>query len=78
MLPYFQENRRYDTFFILYIFQVTGLQRKYNYQGRFQELISLSTECLGKLFEIAGRMKRNYILDQVCKFLNTILDLLIS
>ena len=42
-----------------------GLPRKRNYSGRWDVLIEKSTKCLNRLFEIASRKKRNYILDQV-------------
>ncbi|XP_034244249.1 heterogeneous nuclear ribonucleoprotein U-like protein 1 isoform X2 [Thrips palmi] len=44
--------------------KVMGLPRKRNYSGRWDALIDKCTKCLNKLFEIAGRRRRNYILDQ--------------
>lgn len=44
--------------------KVMGLPRKRNYSGRWDALIQMSTRCINKLFEIASRAKRNYILDQ--------------
>ncbi|KAL3877155.1 hypothetical protein ACJMK2_034903 [Sinanodonta woodiana] len=44
--------------------KVMGLPRKNNYHGRWDVLIDKATKCLNKMFEIASRRKRNYILDQ--------------
>ncbi|KAL8609349.1 hypothetical protein ACOMHN_008143 [Nucella lapillus] len=44
--------------------RVMGLPRKRNYHGRWDVLIDKASKCLNKLFEIASRRKRNYILDQ--------------
>nr|KAG5714719.1 hypothetical protein BaRGS_000207 [Batillaria attramentaria] len=44
--------------------RVMGLPRKRNYHGRWEVLIDKATKCLNKLFQIGGRRKRNYILDQ--------------
>lgn len=44
--------------------KVMGLPRKRNYHGRWDALIDKCTKCLNKLFDIAGRRRRNYILDQ--------------
>ncbi|GFT16494.1 heterogeneous nuclear ribonucleoprotein U-like protein 1 [Trichonephila clavipes] len=44
--------------------KVMGLPRKRNYAGRWEVLIKLATNCLNKLFEIASKLRRNYILDQ--------------
>ena len=46
-------------------FQVMGLPRRRNYTGRWDVLVDKSTKCLNRLFEIAAKKKRNYILDQV-------------
>ena len=45
--------------------QVTGLQRKRNYHGRWEQLIKQATQILNKLFILAARQPRNYIIDQV-------------
>ena len=45
-----------------------GLPRKRNYAGRWDVLIDKATKCLNKMFELASRKKRNYILDQVREF----------
>ncbi|GFQ73559.1 heterogeneous nuclear ribonucleoprotein U-like protein 1 [Trichonephila clavata] len=44
--------------------KVMGLPRKRNYAGRWEVLIKLATNCLNKFFEIASKLRRNYILDQ--------------
>uniref|UniRef100_A0A2C9JFF4 B30.2/SPRY domain-containing protein n=1 Tax=Biomphalaria glabrata TaxID=6526 RepID=A0A2C9JFF4_BIOGL len=44
--------------------RVMGLPRKRNYAGRWEVLIEKSTKCLNKLFTIAAKRRRNYILDQ--------------
>ncbi|KAK3925467.1 Heterogeneous nuclear ribonucleoprotein U-like protein 1 [Frankliniella fusca] len=44
--------------------KVMGLPRKNNYAGRWEVLIEKCTKCLQKLLEVAGRRRRNYILDQ--------------
>lgn len=44
--------------------RVMGLPRKRNYHGRWEVLIDKATKCLNKLFTLAARRKRNYILDQ--------------
>ncbi|XP_071106702.1 hornerin-like [Haliotis cracherodii] len=44
--------------------RVMGLPRKRNYHGRWEVLINKASQCLNKLFTIAGKRKRNYILDQ--------------
>ncbi|KAH9513107.1 Heteroproteinous nuclear ribonucleoprotein U-like protein 1, partial [Bulinus truncatus] len=44
--------------------RVMGLPRKRNYAGRWEVLIEKATKCLNKLFTIAAKRRRNYILDQ--------------
>ncbi|CAG5120581.1 unnamed protein product [Candidula unifasciata] len=44
--------------------RVMGLPRKRNYHGRWEVLIGKATTCLNKLFAIAAKRRRNYILDQ--------------
>ncbi|BFZ03494.1 hypothetical protein BsWGS_06533 [Bradybaena similaris] len=44
--------------------RVMGLPRKRNYHGRWDVLIDKATKCLNKLFTIAAKRRRNYILDQ--------------
>jgi len=44
--------------------KVMGLMRKRNYQGRWDALIKQATDTLNKMFKIAERKNRNYILDQ--------------
>ncbi|XP_052265437.1 uncharacterized protein LOC127867956 isoform X2 [Dreissena polymorpha] len=44
--------------------KVMGLPRKNNYHGRWDVLIDKASKCLNKLFEIASKKKRNFILDQ--------------
>lgn len=44
--------------------KVMGLPRKKNYHGRWDVLIDKATKCLNKLFEIAQKKHRNFILDQ--------------
>ncbi|ESO85822.1 hypothetical protein LOTGIDRAFT_52845, partial [Lottia gigantea] len=44
--------------------KVMGLPRKRNYHGRWEVLIDKSMKCLNRLFRIACKKKRNYILDQ--------------
>ncbi|XP_041363926.1 YLP motif-containing protein 1-like [Gigantopelta aegis] len=44
--------------------RVMGLPRKRNYHGRWENLIDKATKCLNKLFLVASKKKRNYILDQ--------------
>ena len=45
--------------------KVSGLGRKHNYHGRWETLIKLATETLNKLFLLAPKNYRNYIIDQV-------------
>ncbi len=45
--------------------KVSGLSRKANYKSRFEALIKDATEMLNKLFLLAAKNKRNYIIDQV-------------
>ena len=44
--------------------KVMGLMRKRNYHGRWDVLIKQATDILNKVFKIAERKNRNYILDQ--------------
>ena len=44
--------------------KVMGLMRKRNYHGRWDALIKQATDVLNKIFKIAERRNRNYILDQ--------------
>ena len=44
--------------------KVMGLMRKRNYHGRWDVLIKQATDVLNKVFKIAERKNRNYILDQ--------------
>ena len=44
--------------------KVMGLMRKRNYHGRWDALIKQATDTLNKMFKIAERKNRNYILDQ--------------
>ena len=44
--------------------KVMGLMRKRNYHGRWDALIKQATDVLNKMFKIAERKNRNYILDQ--------------
>lgn len=44
--------------------KVMGLPRKNNYHGRWDVLIDKATKCLNKLFEMAQKRNRNFILDQ--------------
>ena len=44
--------------------KVMGLMRKRNYHGRWDALIKQATDTLNKVFKIAERKNRNYILDQ--------------
>lgn len=44
--------------------KVMGLMRKRNYHGRWDALIKQATDVLNKIFKIAERKNRNYILDQ--------------
>ncbi|CAL1526307.1 unnamed protein product [Lymnaea stagnalis] len=44
--------------------RVMGLPRKRNYAGRWEVLIDKATKCLNKLFTMAAKRRRNYILDQ--------------
>ena len=45
--------------------KVSGLARKENYHGRWETLIKKATETLNKLFLLAPKNYRNYIIDQV-------------
>ncbi|XP_068727189.1 heterogeneous nuclear ribonucleoprotein U-like protein 1 [Montipora capricornis] len=44
--------------------KVMGLMRKRNYHGRWDALIKQATDVLNKVFKIAEKKNRNYILDQ--------------
>ena len=44
--------------------KITGLTRKRNYHGRWEELIKRASGILNKLFAVAKKNPRNYILDQ--------------
>ncbi len=44
---------------------MSGLSRKANYKSRFEALIKNATEMLNKLFLLAAKNNRNYIIDQV-------------
>ena len=44
--------------------KITGLSRKRNYHGRWEELIKRASGILNKLFVVAKSNPRNYILDQ--------------
>ena len=44
--------------------KITGLSRKRNYHGRWEELIKRASGILNKLFAVAKNNPRNYILDQ--------------
>lgn len=44
--------------------KVMGLMRKRNYHGRWDTLIKQASDILNKVFKIAERKNRNYILDQ--------------
>ena len=50
--------------------KVMGLMRKRNYHGRWDVLIKQATDILNKMFTIAERKNRNYILDQTNVYLN--------
>lgn len=44
--------------------KVMGLMRKRNYHGRWDALIKQATDVLNKVFKVAEKKNRNYILDQ--------------
>lgn len=44
--------------------KVSGLIRKRNYHGRWEELIKRASAVLNKLFDVSKKRPRNYILDQ--------------
>ena len=45
--------------------KVSGLNRKFNYHGRWEVLIKKATDVLNRMFLLAGKSPRNYIIDQV-------------
>ena len=45
--------------------KVSGLSRKENYRARFEALIKEATDILNRLFLLAAKNYRNYIIDQV-------------
>ena len=47
--------------------QVSGLARRTNYHGRWEMLIKKATDILNRLLVMAGKIPRNYIIDQVGK-----------
>ncbi|XP_064394573.1 heterogeneous nuclear ribonucleoprotein U-like protein 1 isoform X2 [Halichondria panicea] len=50
--------------------KVSGLSRKANYKSRFEALIKNATEMLNKLFLLAAKNNRNYIIDQTNVYRN--------
>lgn len=50
--------------------KVMGLMRKRNYHGRWDALIKQATDVLNKVFKIAERKNRNYIVDQTNVYFN--------
>ena len=62
-----QKEKKYyilGTNLIIDRMKVTGLIRKRNYHGRWEELIKRASAVLNKLFDVAKKRPRNYILDQ--------------
>ena len=45
--------------------QVSGLSRKHNYHARWEALIKKATTILNRMFLLAAKNPRNYIIDQV-------------
>ena len=43
--------------------KIDGLSRKRNYNGRWEELIKLCTECFNQILDLATKRRRNYKLD---------------
>ncbi|KAF4531870.1 hypothetical protein B566_EDAN000899 [Ephemera danica] len=54
--------------------RVMGLNRRRNYAGRWDELIKQCTNCLNHLLTVASGRRRNYILDQVCQTVITLVS----
>ena len=51
----------------VFVNQVSGLARRTNYHGRWEMLIKKATDILNRLLVMAGKIPRNYIIDQVGK-----------
>lgn len=51
------------------VLQVSGLARKHNYHNRWEALIKKATNVLNKMLLLAGKIPRNYIIDQVSTYL---------
>ena len=61
------EEKKYymlGTNFIIDRMKVSNLLRKRNYHGRWEELIIRASAVLNKLFNVAKKRPKNYILDQ--------------
>ena len=48
-----------------FVLKVSGLTRRANYHGRWEKLIKKATDILNRLLVMAGKVPRNYIIDQV-------------